>query len=94
MHGDFDACKEALELARDYKNLPDEEDILNDADMQVAKTQVWFNDFIASINAPEPKPEEEAGPGDSSGEEGPDETEYSKVKVRTKDYKVEYDKKQ
>ncbi|NOQ14926.1 MAG: hypothetical protein GQ583_10690 [Methyloprofundus sp.] len=91
VHGDFDACKEALELARDYKNLPDEEDILNDADMQVAKTQVWFNDFIASINAPEPEEKTEQEDG---SEEEPDETEYSKVKVRTKDYKVEYDKKQ
>ena len=88
--GDFDACKEALELARDYKNLPDEEDIINDADMQVAKTQTWFNDFIASINAPESEEEPEQ---DQNDEENPDEAEYSKTKMRTDGYKIEYDKK-
>ena len=90
VHGDFDACKEALELARDYKNLPDEDDILNDADMQVAKTQAWFDDFIVSINAPEP---EENAEQDQEDEGDPDEPEYSKVKLSTNDYKVEYDKK-
>ena len=90
VHGDFDACKEALELARDYKNLPDEDDILNDADMQVAKTQAWFDDFIVSINAPEPEEDAEQGQEDEGDS---DEPEYSKVKLSTNDYKVEYDKK-
>ncbi len=90
VHGDFEACKEALELARDYKNLPDEEDILNDADMQTAKTQAWFNDFIASINAPESEEESEQ---DEKSEEASEGAQYSKTKMRTDGYKVEYDKK-
>lgn len=93
VHGDFDACKEALELARDYKNLPDEEDIINDADMQQTKTQVWFDDFITSINAPEPKEEQKEQEQDQKGEEGSDGAQYSKTKVHTDGYKVEYDKK-
>lgn len=89
VHGDFDACKESLELARDYKNLPDEEDIVNDADMQLTKTQAWFDGFIASINAPEPEEVEQT----ETKEESAKGAEYSKVKVRTDGYKVEYDKK-
>ena len=90
INGDFDACKEALELARDYKNLPDEEDIINDADMQITKTQTWFDDFIISINAPEPEEESEQ---DKTDKEGSDDTTYSKTKRRTDGYKIEYDKK-
>lgn len=92
VHGDFDACKEALELARDYKNLPDEEEILNDADMQITKTQAWFDDFIVSINAPE-SDEKTEDDGDDGDEEVIAEAQYSKTKVRTDGYKVEYDKK-
>lgn len=88
VYDDFDACKEALELALDYKNLPDEEDILNDADMQIAKTQPWFDAFIASINAPEPEEESE-----SENEENTKENAYSKSKIKASKYKVEYDKK-
>ena len=90
VHGDFEGCKEALELARDYKNLPDEEDIINDADMQTAKMQAWFDDFIASINAPE---SEEKPEQDQNSEDAPEEAQYSKAKMRTDGYKVEYDKK-
>lgn len=87
VHGDFDACKEALELARDYRNLPDEADILSDADMQIAKTQAWFDDFIASINAPEPEEEVES----ESAEKAAEGTQYSKTKVKTDGYKIKYD---
>ncbi len=90
VHGDFEACKEALELAFEYKNLPDEEDILNDADMQVAITQAWFDEFIVYINTPEA---EEGSENDKNNEEKSDDLPYSKVKVRTDGYKVEYDKK-
>lgn len=90
VHNDFDACKEALVLALEYKNLPDEEDILSDADMQVAKTKSWFNDFIASINAPEVEEDSEQ---EDKAEDSFKGTEYSKMNVRTDGYKVEYDKK-
>ncbi len=93
VHSDFNACKEALQLALEYKNLPDEEDILNDADMKIAKTKPWFNEFIASINAPEVEVEEEAEQ-DKKTEESSKDAEYSKVKVVTDGYKVEYDKKE
>jgi len=88
VNGDFSACKESLELARDYKNLPDEQDIVNDADMQSAKTQDWFDDFIASINAPV---EEKASEVDES-EEKKEGTVYSNTQVKTDGFKVEYDK--
>ncbi len=86
VHGDFDACKTSLEAALAYKNLPDEEEILNDADMQVAKTQDWFEDFIASINAPdEGEDESESDEVDESG------VEYSKNKIKKSKYKTNYD---
>ena len=86
--GDFDACKAALELAHEYRNLPDEEDILNDADMQVAKTQPWFDEFLASVNAPEEKQ------GDAEDEEKVStDAKYSNTVIKTDGYKVEYDKK-
>ncbi len=88
VHGDFEACKEALELAFDYKNLPDEEDILNDADMQIAKTQPWFDEFIAFINAPE----SEETKAEQKSEEDAKESPYGDSKIRSNDYKVEYDK--
>lgn len=89
VHNDFDACKVALEQALEYKNLPDEEDILSDADMQIAKTKPWFNDFIASINAPDTE-EAEMEEQKKQAEIG---RQYSKTKVITDGYKVEYDKK-
>ncbi|RLA19467.1 MAG: hypothetical protein DRQ62_11885 [Gammaproteobacteria bacterium] len=90
VHNDFDACKKALEQALEYGNLPDEEDILNDADMQIAKIKPWFKDFIASIDAPDP--EEEAEQGEQ--EEQTQGTKYSKTKVISDGYKIEYDKKE
>lgn len=90
VHNDFDACKKSLELALEYKNLPDEEDILNDADMKIAKTKPWFNDFIASINAPEESDDEDDS---GEGDEANNSVKYSKTKVITDGYKVEYEKK-
>lgn len=91
VEGDFDACKAALELARDYGNLPDEQDILNDADMQVAKTQDWFDDFITSINAPVVAEDEKANT--EGGEAKKTGTVYSKTQVKTDGFKVKYDDK-
>ena len=85
---DFDACKKALERALEYGNLPDEEEIKNDADMSIAKTKPWFNDFIASIDAPESDEDSE----EDKAEDDAKKTVYSKTKVRTDGYKVEYDK--
>ncbi len=88
INGDFEACKVALELARDYKNLPDDEEILADTDMQLVKTQPWFEAFLESVHAPkevEQKEEEHHTKGDS--------TEYSKVKLKDSGSKVEYDAK-
>jgi hypothetical protein len=45
VHNDFDACKKSLELALEYGNLPDEDEIKSDADMKIAKTKPWFDDF-------------------------------------------------
>ncbi|WP_428355202.1 hypothetical protein [Methyloprofundus sp.] len=90
VHNDFDACKKALEQALECGNLPDKEDIISDADMSVAKTKPWFNDFIVSIDAPE---SEEDSAEDKKAEKSSKASVYSKTKVRTDGYKVEYDKK-
>ncbi|MDF1582921.1 MAG: hypothetical protein RQ733_09400 [Methyloprofundus sp.] len=90
VEGDFHACKVALELARDYKNLPDEQDILNDADMQVAKTQDWFDAFIASINAPVVEEVNAEGESTEAKKTG---TVYSKTQIKTDGVKVKYDEK-
>jgi len=90
INGDFEACKVALELARDYKNLPDDAEIITDTDMQVAKTQPWFNAFLESVHAPkEPEAVEQAEEVSTKGES----TEYSKVKIKEDGFKVEYDAK-
>ncbi|OQK16940.1 hypothetical protein AU255_03305 [Methyloprofundus sedimenti] len=91
VHNEFDACKKALERALDYGNLPDKEDILSDADMSIAKTQPWFNDFIVSIDAPE---SEEDSEQDKKSEKKSKKIVYSNTTVRTDGYKVEYDKKE
>ena len=94
VHSDFNACKEALQLALEYKNLPDEEDILNDADMKIAKTKPFLQlpmQSVHIINAPEVEEEAEQ---DKKTEESSKDAEYSKVKVVTDGYKVEYDKKE
>jgi len=88
INGDFDACKVALELARDYKNLPDDAEILADIDMQIVKNQPWFDAFLESVHAPKESEavEQEEGAKDES-------TEYSKVKMKGDGFKVEYDAK-
>ena len=91
VHNDFDACKKALERALEYGNLPDKEDILSDADMSIAKTKPWFNDFIASIDAPD---SEDDSDQDKKAEKSSKSIAYSNTKVRTDGYNVEYDKKE
>lgn len=90
INNDFDACKKALETALECGNLPDKEEIISDADMRVAKTQSWFNDFIISIDVPQS--EEDCGQ-DTKAEESAKASAYSKTKIRTDGYKVDYDKK-
>ena len=46
---DGDSCLEALEKARDCGLIPDEQDILNDADLDNIKPLVWFSEFITSL---------------------------------------------
>lgn len=84
---DFDACKKALYKALECGNLPDEEEIKNDADMSIAKTKPWFNDFIISIDAPDKEGSEE-----DKAEDDDKKVVYSKTKVRTYGHEVEYDK--
>jgi len=49
LHNDGDSCLEALEKARDCGLIPDEQDILNDADLDNIKPLVWFSEFITSL---------------------------------------------
>jgi hypothetical protein len=90
VHNDFDACKKSLELALEYGNLPDEDEIKSDADMKIAKTKPWFDDFITSIDAPDS--DEDSGEKKDT-EEDSQEIAYTKTKIRTDGYKIDYDKK-
>ena len=58
LHNEGDACLEALEKARDCGLVPDEQDILNDADLDNVKQASWFGEFIASL-ADEKEPAKE-----------------------------------
>ena len=49
LHNKADACLESLEKARDCGLIPDEQDILNDADLNNVKKLSWFREFIASL---------------------------------------------
>jgi hypothetical protein len=53
LNGEEDACKAALQLAKDSGSLPDVEVMLKDADMAAVHDSPWFKDFIeASRNRP------------------------------------------
>ena len=58
LHNDGDACLEALEKAKDCGLVPDEQDILNDADLDNVKQASWFGKFISSL-ADEEEPAKE-----------------------------------
>lgn len=49
VRGDNDACLEALKIAKEKGNLPDDSEILADPDMVNVIEQGWFKDFIASL---------------------------------------------
>lgn len=52
VHGvrnDNDACLEALKLAKEKGNLPDDAEILADPDLVNVIDQQWFKDFMASL---------------------------------------------
>ena len=58
LHNEGDSCLEALEKARDCGLVPDEQDILNDADLGNVKQLSWFGEFISSLaNEEEPAKE-------------------------------------
>lgn len=53
LNGEEEACKAALQLAKDSGSLPDVEVMLKDADMAAVHDSPWFKDFIeASRNRP------------------------------------------
>lgn len=49
MRGDYDACKTALEDARDKGSLPDAADMMNDPDLAKARSQAWFEAFLDTL---------------------------------------------
>jgi len=90
LNKDFDACKLSLEAARDYRNLPDEEEILKDADMQGVVNLPWFAEFLESAKA---IPVREKTRKDSEGSEKPEAAAtYSESTVRKEKTKVQYTK--
>ena len=49
LQGNTEACQAALELAREKGSLPDENDVMNDADMAAVKYAPWFQDFLGKV---------------------------------------------
>lgn len=49
LRSEEEACLSALEDSRDHGSLPEEKEVLNDADLDLVKTHHWFADFIASL---------------------------------------------
>lgn len=49
---DEEACKQALEDARDNGSLPSENEVLNDPDLSNVKETKWFKEFIPTIKNP------------------------------------------
>lgn len=91
LNKNFDACKESLELACDYRNLPDEAEILSDADMQDVIKLPWFSEFIESAKAlPRREVTRKDTGTDSNGKE--ESTTYSDVTARKEKNKVDYKK--
>lgn len=84
IQGNIDACKEALERARDCGLTPDEQDILNDTDLDNIKQATWFAEFIASLADEESKPEPESEPVKEK-----DEPEMEDTKTEDSDKKAE-----
>ncbi len=87
----YDACKASLELARDYRNLPDEAEILKDADMQDVIGLPWFAEFIESAKVL-PLRERTRKDSDDDSEGSSDDTTYSEVVTRKEKTKVNYTK--
>ncbi|GAB6140284.1 hypothetical protein JCM14076_10130 [Methylosoma difficile] len=81
LRGDQDGCLKALQYAQERGSLPDDQDILDDADLDNVKTQQWFIDYVATL---EKKPEpvaEAAAPAEEASEtpaEPTEETETAK----------------
>jgi hypothetical protein len=56
LNGDEEACLAALQQAKEYGSLPDEQVILQDADMVNVHDLPWFKDFIEALQV-KPDPE-------------------------------------
>ncbi|WP_305906650.1 hypothetical protein Q9L42_019885 [Methylomarinum sp. Ch1-1] len=49
LRDDHEACRAALELAKECGSLPDEQDVMNDPDMAPVKDAQWFHEFLGSV---------------------------------------------
>ncbi len=56
LRGDEDACLAALQTAKDFGSLPDEQNVLQDEDMRGVVSTQWFKDFIEELRS-KPAPE-------------------------------------
>lgn len=54
IQGKTDDCLKSLEKARNCGLIPDEQAILNDADLNNVKQLSWFDEFISSLTIEEP----------------------------------------
>ncbi len=49
VRGENDSCLEALKMAKDKGNLPEDADILADPDLATVTQQAWFTEFMNSL---------------------------------------------
>jgi len=72
LKNDMDACRSALENARDHGVLPVADEMLNDPDLVNAVQQVWFEEFLQTLA---PKTAEATPPVETPAETGDDKPE-------------------
>jgi hypothetical protein len=51
LRGDNDACLAALQTARDFGSLPDEQNVLQDEDMASVINAQWFKEFMEEVRS-------------------------------------------
>lgn len=94
LHNDGEACLNALENAKARGFLPDAADILDDVDLDHVKTQTWFVEFIASLEASSETVEQVADNSEKTElvEQTPSEQVAEQDTVAVSEERVEQDK--
>ncbi len=49
IRGNKDACLSALQKSKEFGSMPEESEVLNDADMAAVRNEKWFQEFLGSV---------------------------------------------